>query len=363
MKLEDICTYLDSAIPLSFQEDYDNSGLQVGLPGKEVKAALITLDVTEAVIDEAIDGGCDIVISHHPVIFKGIKRMTGESFQEKVLLKAIKNDIAIYSAHTNLDAAEGGVSAKMAEKLNLKNVRVLCPLKNRLMKLVTFIPGDHFNSVREALFNAGAGVTGNYDNCGYSVPGTGSFRAGEGTHPFTGEKNTLHFEAEVRFETVFWSHLKTKIINALLASHPYEEVAYDIYSLDNDNINIGSGCVGELDEPLSPESFILKVSEVFGAKGIRYSDYSRPVIKVALCGGSGSSLLNYAIASGADSFITGDIKYHLFHEADKRILLIDCGHYETEKFSSEILYKLIIKKFPTFAVRFSKTNTNPINYL
>jgi dinuclear metal center YbgI/SA1388 family protein len=363
MKLREICCYLDQAIPLSFQEEYDNTGLQVGLPDTDIRAILITLDVTEAVIEEAISEGCNFILSHHPVIFKGIKSIAGKSFTERIILKAIKNDIAIYSSHTSLDLMPGGVSSRMAEKLALKNVRVLSPLKDRLMKLVTFIPSEHFRRVSEAVFNAGAGVIGNYDRCGFSVPGTGSFRAGEHTNPFKGKKNTLHNEPEIRFETIFWSHQKHRIIDALLSSHPYEEVAYDIYSLENDNINAGLGCVGDLDAPLKIKSFLKLVSDVFGAEGVRYSDFNGMIKKVALCGGSGSALIEDAVACGADAFISGDIKYHLFHEADRRILLIDCGHYETEKFSGEILYELIIKKFPTFAVRFSKKNTNPINYL
>ena len=216
MKLSELCKYLDTAIPLSFQEGYDNSGLQAGSPENEISSALLTIDVTEEVIDEAVKKGCNLVISHHPLIFNGIKKITGRSFTERILVRAIKEDIAIYSAHTNLDAVAFGVSRKMALKLNLKNVKVLVPLQNRLLKLVTFIPESHLEKVRSALFEAGAGVIGNYDQCGFTVDGKGSFRAGENANPFVGEKGKIHFENEIRLETVLFSHLKANVIKALL---------------------------------------------------------------------------------------------------------------------------------------------------
>jgi dinuclear metal center YbgI/SA1388 family protein len=363
MKLKDLCSFLDSAIPLSFQEGYDNSGLQVGLPEREISSAMITLDVTEEVLDEAIAFKCDVLVSHHPLIFNPIKSLTGKSFTERILYEAVKNDIAVYSAHTNLDVLSNGVSRKMAEKIGLEGISVLSPAKNILLKLVTYIPESHIEAVRNALFEAGAGVIGNYDKCGFATSGTGSFRGNEMTKPFRGEKGTIHYENEIRFETILFSHLKDKVTKALLEAHPYEEVAYDLYALENRNSEIGLGCVGEFHDPVSENHFLKLVSSVFDAKGIRYSKpRGNPVRKVALCGGSGASLLNLAISSGADAFLTADIKYHDFFKTENKILLIDTGHFESEKFSREILKDLIIKKFPKFAVRFSETNTNPINY-
>jgi dinuclear metal center YbgI/SA1388 family protein len=363
MKLKDLCSYLDSAVPLSFQESYDNSGLQVGLPERELSSALITLDVTEEVIDEAINCKCDVVVSHHPLIFHGLKSLSGRSFTERVLYKAIKNEIAIYSAHTNLDAFSNGVSRKMAEKIGLKEITVLSPSEKLLLKLVTYIPESHIDIVRNALFEAGAGVIGNYDNCGFVSPGTGSYRANEHANPFRGEKGKIHFEPEIRFETILYSHLRDKVIKALLEKHPYEEVAYDLYSLENKSAETGIGCVGQLKDEVSETKFLEMISLVFDAKGIRYSKPTgKKVRKVALCGGAGASLLSLAISSGADVFLTADLKYHDFFKTENKILLIDTGHFESEKFSVEILKDLIIKKFPKFAVRFSETNTNPINY-
>jgi dinuclear metal center YbgI/SA1388 family protein len=363
MKLKDLCSYLDSSVPLSFQESYDNSGLQVGLPEWEISSVLLTLDVTEAVIDEAVNAGCGLIISHHPLIFHGIKSITGRTFTERILLRALKNNIAVYSSHTNLDIFSHGVSRKMAEKLGLEKIEVLSPLKKSLIKLVTYIPESHFDIVKEALFKAGAGVIGNYDQCGFSVSGTGCFRGKEKTNPFVGEKGKTHFEKEIRFETVLFSHLKTKVIKVLLESHPYEEVAYDLYSIENESTEVGLGCIGELKMGLDEEKFLKFISKVFDSRGVRYSSRTEKTVKrVALCGGSGYSLLGDAIASGADAYLTADLKYHNYFDADNRILLIDIGHYESEKFSTEILKDLIIKKFPKFAVRFSETNTNPINY-
>ena len=364
MRLKEITQYLDSEIPLLFQEDYDNAGLQIGDPEKEITGALLTLDVTEAVLDEAIESKADLIISHHPLIFKGIKSLSGISFTERIIMRAVRQDIAIYSAHTNLDVMNYGVSRKMAEKLNLKNVSVLVPLKEKLLKLVTYIPESHLDTVRNAIFTAGAGNIGNYDSCGYVSQGTGSFRGGEGTKPFVGKKGKLHFETELRFETVLFSHLKNKVIKALIDNHPYEEAAYDIYQLENSNIDFGMGCTGELKETMTEKKFLKLVSDIFCSEGLRYSKPTgRELKKIAMCGGAGASFLHAAILSGADAFITADVKYHNYFDADKRILLVDAGHFETEKFSTEILYNLIIKKFPKFAVRFSKTNTNPINYL
>ena len=364
MKVKDLCSYLDKAVPISFQESYDNSGLQVGDPDRLISSALISLDITEEVIDEAVKGGYGLIITHHPLIFIPLKSITGKTFIEKIIIKAIRNNIAIYSSHTNLDVLNNGVSRKMAEKLDLQDIRVLSPLKHKLMKLVVYIPESHLDKVRNALFDAGAGVIGDYDNCSFSSTGIGSFRGGDLTKPFIEEKGKIHFEKEVRFETILLSHLKDQVINALIRSHPYEEVAYDLYILENGYPVAGLGCIGKLPEAISNKNFLKLLAGKFNSKGIRYSGLTGRKIKtVAVCGGSGISLLGDSIAAGADVLVTSDFKYHDFFNAEDRILLVDIGHFESEKFSTEILYDLIIKKFPKFAVRFSKTNTNPINYL
>ena len=355
MKLKELTSYIDSFAPLAFQESYDNSGLQIGNSDAEINSALLALDVTNDVVDEAIDNKCDVIISHHPLIFSGVKKITGENVTEKIVIKALKNDIAIYSAHTNLDNFEHGVSRKMAEKLNLNNVRVLLPLKGKLLKLVTFIPEKSYEKVRDAIFEVGAGVIGSYDQCSFAVHGTGSFRGGGTTNPYVGEKGKIHFEKELRFETILYTHLKNRVIKALIYAHPYEEPAYDLYPLENDNLQYGTGCVGEFLESVSEQDFLKIVSDTFQAQGLRYSALrGKNVKKIAVCGGSGGNFINYAIACGADVYITSEIKYHDFLAVDGKILLIDAGHHETEKFSTEILHDLIIKKFPKFALRFQK---------
>jgi dinuclear metal center YbgI/SA1388 family protein len=363
IKVKDISSYLDSAVPVSFQETYDNSGLQVGDPEARITSALVSLDVTEAVVDEAVKGGYGLIITHHPLIFNPLRKITGKTIIERIVLKAIKNEIAIYSCHTNLDVLNAGVSRKMAEKLALQNIRVLSPLKHKLLKLVVYIPEDHIDKVSEAVFLAGAGVIGNYDMCSFSSNGFGSFRGGERANPFVGEKGKIHLEKEIKFETILLSHLKDAVIKAMINAHPYEEVAYDLCALENEYSQAGLGCIGTFEKAISGKSFLGLLSDLFNAEGIRYSHLTGGKIKtVAVCGGAGISLLNESLASGADALVTSDFKYHDFFNAENKILLVDIGHFESEKFSTEILYDLIIKKFPKFAVRFSDTNTNPINY-
>jgi len=363
MKVREICSFLDSAVPVAYQESYDNSGLQAGEPDAEVTSALLALEATPELIKEAVEKECGMIIIHHPVLFHPLKSLTGKNVAERVIIEAVKNNIAIYSSHTSLDVSGSGVSRKMAEKLRLKDIKVLVPLENKLLKLVTFVPVSHAEIVREALFSAGAGVIGNYDRCSFNVEGAGTFRGNELTTPFAGKKGEYHTEREVRIETIMPSHIKNSVIKALLGAHPYEEVAYDIYPLLNKYEGAGSGCTGNLPEPLGEKEFLKLVSGTFGSGRLKYSKFRiREIKKVALCGGAGGLLIPDAIAAGADAYVTGEIKYHDFLDYGRSILLIETGHYESEIFSLEVLYELITKKFPKFAVRFSEINTNPINY-
>ncbi len=364
MRIKDVAKILEHFSPLQFQEAYDNSGLCIGNPETEVTGILLTIDITEPVIDEAFSKNCNLIISHHPLIFNEIKRLTGYKYTERCIIKAIRNNIAVYSAHTNFDAVFDGVNNKICEKLLLQNCRILSPIKGQLKKLVTFVPNNYADKVREALFNAGAGNIGNYDSCSYNTTGKGTFKGNDYTIPFAGEKGKLHSEDETRIETIFPQFLQKNIIEALLAAHPYEEVAFDIYSLENTYNKVGMGMIGELPESLDELSFLQKVKTIFNAGSIRYTKLlGKPVKKIAVCGGSGSNLLSNAINNNADVFITGDFKYHQFFDADGKILIADIGHYESEQFTKEIYYNLLIKNFPKFAVHFSSINTNPINYL
>ncbi|MFC2111220.1 YqfO family protein [Bacteroidota bacterium] len=246
MKIREIITYIESIVPLSYQEDYDNSGLIIGDRNAEVRKVLIALDVTEKVIDEAIDGKFELIISHHPIVFSGLKKITGKNFVERIVIKAIKNNIAIYSAHTNLDHFHNGVNAKLCQKIGLINCKILSPKSDILRKLVTFCPIDKANEVRKAIFEAGAGQIGNYDSCSFNIEGKGTFRANNEANPYVGEQNKLHSEDEERIETIYSINSEAKILSALFKSHPYEEVAYDIYQLKNKLNNVGSGMIGEL---------------------------------------------------------------------------------------------------------------------
>ncbi len=364
MKVSQITNYLSSRVPVSLQEDYDNSGLQVGDEASEISSVLLSVDVTEEIVDEAIKEGAGLIITHHPLIFKGLRSITGRNYIERVIRKAIKNDIAIYSAHTNLDVFRGGVSYMMAQKIGLRNVSALTEIKRRLLKIAVFVPEKNIEQVRMAMFDAGAGSIGEYDHCSFSTRGEGSFRAGEGTNPYAGEIGRDHFEKEVRIEVIVPDYSESAVVSAMIKSHPYEEVAYDIYRLENALPGAGLGCIGDLDKRVDASKFLNDIATVFEAKGVRYSgNVNSTVKKVALCGGSGSSLIKDALWKGADIFITADIKYHSFFEGNDKMIIADIGHYESEKSSLEILYELITKKFPKFAVRFSKNNTNPINYL
>lgn len=364
MKLKEVVSYLEYVAPLAYQEDYDNAGLIIGNPEMELTGALITVDVLEEVIDEAIEKKVNLVLSHHPIMRSGVKKITGKNYTERIILKAIKNDIAIYAAHTNLDSVWGGVSSKIAEKLELKNQKILAPVSNQLMKLVFFVPTEYAEVTRNAVFEAGAGHIGNYDMCSYNVNGEGSFRAGEEANPFVGNKREIHFENEVRVETIFPNYLKNKIISALIKAHPYEEVAYDIYSLENSFDRVGYGVVGDLENETDELVFLKRIKKLFSAECIRYTKLlDKPVKRVAVCGGSGSFLLPNAFKEKVDVFVSGDFKYHQFFDAEGQILIADIGHFESEQITKELFYELLIKKFPKFAVRLTEVNSNPINYL
>jgi len=364
MKLKEITSYIELIVPLAYQEDYDNAGLIVGNPEMGITGAILTVDLTEAVVEEAIQKKTNLIIAHHPIIFGGLKKITGKNYVERIIIKAIKNDVAIYAAHTNLDSIWGGVSSKIADKLELKNQKILSPIANHLMKLVYFVPTEQAEETRKTVFEAGAGHIGEYDMCSYNLQGKGSFRAGENTNPFVGNKGEVHYEDEVRVETIFPKHLKSKIVSALIKAHPYEEVAYDLYPLANSFNKAGFGVVGELEEEADELEFLKRVKNTFDAQCVRYTQLlNKSVRKIAVCGGSGSFLLQNAIRANADVFISGDFKYHQFFDSDGKILIADIGHFETEQITKELFYELLIKKFPKFAVHLTEINSNPINYL
>jgi len=359
--VKSIVSYLEGIAPKQLQESYDNAGLITGNLDMKLKGAIISLDCTEDVIDEAIAKNANIIIAHHPILFRGIKSLTGKNYVERTIIKAIKNDIAIYAIHTNLDNILNGVNKKLAEIINLQNCKVLKPLKN-LQKLVTFIPVKNTSEVVSKLHKTGAGNIGNYSECGFKVTGKGFFKANNNANPAIGTRNKKEEVEEDRVEIIFPDYLSTSIIKTLKNIHPYEEVAYYITNLENKNQESGAGMIGELPKGMTVDAFLKHLKKTLSLACIKHTIFDKKIKKVAICGGSGSFLLNDAMQKGADAFITGDIKYHEFFDADSSILFCDIGHYESEVATKDLLYDLLSKKFTNFALHLSECITNPIKY-
>jgi dinuclear metal center YbgI/SA1388 family protein len=362
--INDVCLALEELAPLSFQESYDNAGLLIGDRKTPVTAILLTIDVTEEILQEALDKGCNMIVSHHPLIFRGLKSITGRNMVERCVIKAIRHNIAIYASHTNLDSVVNGVSSRMAEKLGLTNCQILQPKADALLKLVTFVPHGQLEAVRKACFEAGAGHIGNYDSCSYSSAGNGTFRANEQCNPFVGEIGEIYTEPETRLEIILPTYIKNKVTKALIQAHPYEEPAFDFIPLKNNWNKLGFGVIGQLEREEEEVEFLTRIKQIFNVGCIKHTALkNKPVKTVALCGGSGADLIHTAIEKGADVFISADFKYHDYFIPENRILLADIGHFESEQFTKEIFYDQLTKKFPKFAIHFSEINTNPITFL
>ncbi len=361
--VDDIIGILEDFAPLHLQEDYDNAGLQIGDRTREIESAMVCLDVTRQIVHEAKERGCKLIISHHPLLFKGLKSITGRNETESIVIEAIKNDIAIYSAHTNLDSAWNGVSHIIASKLGVQNLRVLQPQPCEMLKLCVFVPLDYSESVKRALFAAGAGKLGNYDCCSYSISGKGSYRSLENANPFIGEIGKLHTEDEERIEVLVPTNKKSRVVKSLIEAHPYEEPAFDLVKLENDSKYTGLGVVGDIN-PMPVSDFLEKLKNTFHVGAVRYSTpINSNIEKVAICGGSGASLIPDAIRSRADIYISGDIKYHDYTTWGNDILIADIGHYESEQCTKDIFCNVIRKKLPNFALYYPDKEKNPINYL
>jgi len=364
MIVKNITDAIEQLAPLAYAEDFDNVGLLIGNYDTRITGVLVTLDSLEETVDEAIAKKCNLIVSFHPIIFNGLKKLNGSNYVERIVIKAIKNDIAIYAMHTALDNSHYGVSAKICEIIGLKNTEVLIPQKGLIKKLTTYVPLKNADELRKALFIAGAGNIGNYKNCSFNIEGKGTYLGNEASNPAIGEKGKLHTEPETFISVIFEKHLERKVLNALFNNHPYEEVAYDVVSLDNIHQNIGMGMVGELKESTDVNSFFNLLKERFSLKIIRHSDILKNKIKkVAVLGGSGSFAIDRAKQVGADIFITADLKYHDFYKAENQIVLADIGHYESEQFTKNLLVDYLTKKFTNFAIILSENNTNPINYI
>ena len=363
MTIQDITNLLEKIAPPSLQESYDNAGLLTGNKSWECNGIVTCLDATEEVVLEAIAKHCNLIVAHHPIIFKGLKKINGKNYVEKTIITAIKNDIAIYAIHTNLDNVIDGVNGKIADTIGLVNRSILVPKENLLQKLAVFVPTAHKEVLLESLFKAGAGNIGNYSECSFSTPGTGSFKGASGTNPFAGKPGERHYEKEEKLEVIFPSWLQSQILNAMKKAHPYEEIAYDIYGLNNSYQQTGSGIFGELEAEMDEKAFLNLLKSRFNLSLIRHTPLlGKLVKKIAICGGAGSFLTGAAIASGADVYITADIKYHEFFDADNRLLLADIGHYESEQFTTDLLFDILRENFPNFAILKTDIKTNPVNY-
>ncbi|WP_028295397.1 Nif3-like dinuclear metal center hexameric protein [Olivibacter sitiensis] len=363
MRLIELTSFLEGIAPLGYQESYDNAGLIVGDPNREITQAIVSLDCTEEVIEEAIAHGANLVVSHHPIVFKGLKKFSGSTYVERVVMKAIKHDIALYAIHTNLDNVLGGVNGKIAEKLGLEGVSLLAPKEGIYHKLAVFVPHSHADILRNALFAAGAGEIGKYSECSYNLDGYGTYKPSEGAQPYLGDIGLLHKEPELKIEVIYPTYKERAVLIAMYEYHPYEEIAYDIFRLENRSDDVGSGVVGNLPMSMGEQRFLAFLKERMNASVIRHTAFrNKPVQRVAVCGGAGGFLLQHAIRSGADAFVTADYKYHEFFDAEGKTLIADIGHFESEQFTQELLLEIIQKKFPNFAVRLTGVNTNPIKY-
>lgn len=363
MTVQDVINHLEILAPLSYAEDFDNVGLLVGDKNTKITGVLVTLDTLESIVDEAIAEKCNLIVSFHPIIFKGLKKLTGKSYVERVVMKAIKNDIAIYSMHTALDNALEGVNDMICNQLALTNKQVLIPQSNTIKKLTTYVPKNGADTLRTALFEAGAGSIGNYDECSFNVNGFGTFNGNEVSNPTKGKKGSIHTEEETKITVTFAKHFEAKILQALFKNHSYEEVAYEIITLENKNQQVGMGMIGELEVPMDEPSFLDYIKTKMKTECIRHSAVlNKNIKKVAVLGGSGSFAIGAAKACGADAFITADLKYHDFFSAENSILLADIGHYESEQFTKNLLVEYLTKKITNFAVVLSNTNTNPVKY-
>lgn len=363
MIVKEVTGILETLAPAAYAEDFDNVGLLVGDPESEVKGILITLDTLETVVDEALTKNCNLIVSFHPILFSGLKKITGATYVERTVMKALKHGIAIYAIHTALDNAWQGVNARLAEVLGLQKREILIPQKGNLRKLTTYVPEENAGSLRDALFEAGAGHIGNYSHCSFGVGGTGSFKAGEGTTPAKGTVGKVHFENEVQLQLVYPRDREKKVLETLFEKHPYEEVAYEIFPLENNHPRIGMGMTGVLPEVMDEEAFLAMVQNQLGVPVIRHSALlGKHVRKIAVLGGSGAFAIARAKAAGADVLLTSDIKYHQFFEAEGKLLLMDVGHFESEQFTKNLLHDYLTKKIPNFAISLSESITNPIKY-
>jgi len=363
MTISEVISKIEHRIPLQQAEDFDNVGLLCGYPDRNVSGILVCHDALENVVDEAIQKNCNLIVCFHPIIFSGLKSLTGKNYVERAVLKAIENKIAIYAIHTAFDNDFFGVNHGICSQLWLKDLKILQPKKNNLKQLTVFVPKDQSEQVKEALFSAGAGNIGFYDECSFTLNGNGTFRPTEGSNPFSGQQDVRENADEDMISVIFEGYKQGRIVSAMKAAHPYEEVAHQIYQLENDNQHTGLGMYGDLEEGMDEKDFLRSVKEKFGLEVIKHSDFTGKKIKrVGVLGGSGASGIKAALSQKCDAYLTGDIKYHDYFLAESKMMICDIGHYESEQFVTQQLFEILSQKFSTFAISKSIEKTNPVNY-
>ena len=364
MTIKELLPILEEMAPLAYAEDFDNVGLLTGDGDWKIKNILVCHDALESVIDEAIGKNCNVVVCFHPIIFSGLKSLTGKNYVERAVVKAIRHDIAIYAVHTALDNHKHGVNKIICDALGLQHAKILVPKNNFIRKLVTYTVAENADQVRNALFNAGAGTIGNYENCSFNSQGIGTYMGNAESNPEIGQRFEFIENREIKIEVTFEKHLQSRILKALFASHVYEEVAYEIYDLQNAHQNIGLGMIGDLETAMPEADFMQFVKDKMQCGGVRHSGFTgKDIKKVAVLGGSGSFAIKNAMASGADVFLTADLKYHDYYQADGKLLLADIGHYESERYTKNYIVDFLTEKITNFAIILSETNTNPVKYL
>lgn len=363
MKIKNILDILEEMAPLAYAEDFDNVGLLTGNADDEATGVIVCHDALETVIDEAIAKKCNLVVCFHPILFTGLKKITGKNYVERAVIKAIKNDIAIYAVHTALDNHQQGVNKIFCNALGLINTEILIPKENHIRKLITYTIPENLEKLRTALFDAGAGNIGNYENCSFTSQGLGTYKGNEKSNPKVGEVGEFVEAKEIKIEVTFEKQFEVKVLKALFSNHVYEEVAYEIYNLNNTHQNIGLGMTGEFAEPMDEKEFLHFVAAKMQANGIRHSAFNgKQIKKVAVLGGSGSFAIKAAIAAGADAFLTADLKYHQFYEAEGKILLADIGHFESERYTQDYIADYLSSRL-NIPVLITTIDTNPVKYL
>ena len=363
MHIREIIEFIENKFPLDLQESYDNCGLTYGRIQNKLKGVLVCLDVTEEVVEEALQKKCNLIVSHHPVIFQGLKKISLKSMNTRILEKCIKNDIALYALHTNLDNHHKGVNKEIMDRIGIESPEILLPKSNTLSKLVVYVPSEHIDTLDQALFARGAGGIGDYTECSFRINGEGTFKANNHANPVIGEKGKREFVNEIRAEYLVRNTDLREVVNAMLKVHPYEQVAYDIIAIENNNEEFGSGMWGVLPEEMTEIEFLNQLKFNFNLNTIRHTSFrEKKISKVAVCGGSGSFLLEHAKRVKADVFITSDFKYHEFFDAENEILILDIGHWESEQFTTNLIGRILNENFSNFGVHLTEVNTNPVNY-